>query len=389
MRWRFPDPTDRREERERQTVLARVDAWWAEFRTKTADLDALFHGKKKWDLPEWMHRHLGSVSERLMWEFGPADGGHRLVITPEGAKYLRPLADVVLAGAPRLMGWTFLPARPPEGVEMMEQTVEAKTGEPLGATEVVASRGEANGVDLAFVLARPGDEEGNAARCFYAAESLVGEELLDKWVGAIEPVARAPKGHRVPPERLHETVEAVVAATRDQMPAEPMWQRVIADEVTSFQLEPERADEYPGRADLIVASSRLPEPWLHFHHGRIFYSERFSRCGEIFCYLKLDASGWPSKERVERRARIEDPLDEALTAAGVGTVIGGGSGIMYSYIDLLLGDVERALPVIRSVGRRLKAPLRSWLLFWDSEWRDEWLPVWDEAPPPPMVADDE
>jgi hypothetical protein len=389
MRWRFPDPSDRRAERERQAILSRIDAWWAEFRTKTADLDALFSAKKQWDLPGWMHRHLGAISEHLMWEFGPIKDGYRLVITPEAHKNLHPLIDVVLSRAPQLSGWTFVRARQPDDVEVMEQAVEAKTGERLGAKDVVVARGEANGVDLSFVMDRPGDEEADSARCFYASESLVGEELLDKWVGVIEPVARPPKGHHVSLERVHETVKSVVAATRDQMPAQPMWQRVIADKVTSFQLKPETAHDYPGRADLIVASSRLPEPWIHFHQGRIFYSERFSRCGESFCYLKLDASEWPPKERVERRARIEDPLDEALTAADVGTVIGGGSGIMYSYIDLLLGDVEQALPVIRSVCRRQKAPMRSWLLFWDSVWRDEWLPIWDEAPSPPMVVDDE
>ena len=63
---------------------------------------------------EWMHRQLGAVDERIMWEFGPSEGGHRLVLTPEVHRNLRPMVETMLERAPRLPGWSYAPYRPPE-----------------------------------------------------------------------------------------------------------------------------------------------------------------------------------------------------------------------------------------------------------------------------------
>src|SRR5262249_26132051 len=84
-RWRFADEMTAAEREARHRTMARIDAWWDEFRARTGDLDAVFGKQKEWDLPEWMARHLQAVDPDLMWEYGPAvrGDGHRLVITPE------------------------------------------------------------------------------------------------------------------------------------------------------------------------------------------------------------------------------------------------------------------------------------------------------------------
>ena len=38
---------------------------------------------------------------------------------------------------------------------------------------------------------------------------------------------------------------------------------------------------------------------------------------------------------------------------------------------------------MRPVLREGRAPVRSWLLFFDPELADEWVGIWDETPPPP------
>jgi hypothetical protein len=111
--------------------------------------------------------------------------------------------------------------------------------------------------------------------------------------------------------------------------------------------------------------------------------------GEWFCYLKLDAMDVPSEHRVEFRAQFEDALNPQLLQAGVGGCIGGGSGLRYSYVDLALTDVNRAIPIIRQVLASCRAPLRSWLLFFDDELAREWVGVYQQTPEPPLATEEE
>jgi hypothetical protein len=91
----------------------------------------------------------------------------------------------------------------------------------------------------------------------------------------------------------------------------------------------------------------------------------------------LDDGGFGDK------AEIEDALDAALRPRGLGCVVGGGTGLRYSYIDLALTDLGSAVAVVREVLRAGRLTRRSWLLFYDSEWAHEWLGVWEDSPPPP------
>jgi hypothetical protein len=49
------------------------------------------------------------------------------------------------------------------------------------------------------------------------------------------------------------------------------------------------------------------------------------------------------------RDEIEDPLNDALQAAALGEVTGGGTGMGSSNIDVEVSDLEAGLELIRSV----------------------------------------
>ncbi len=108
MRFRFLQTGREQDEVARQAVLDRIDAWWSAFDEKREDFLAYFTNKKRWDLAAWMQEHLQAVDERLMWEFGPGlGGGHRLVVTPEVERQLRPLVDTLIERCPGFDGWVF------------------------------------------------------------------------------------------------------------------------------------------------------------------------------------------------------------------------------------------------------------------------------------------
>jgi hypothetical protein len=385
-RWRVRLGSTPLEEATRAAFVARIDAWWSEFTKKASDLDRLFRGKADWDLPGWMHRYLGDVHRGLFWEFGAGvHGGHRLVITPESTRSLRPLVGEVLARAPRLAGWEFHPYRLAESYEMALRTVEARTGGDISGAAFVARAGNGNRVDIMFGTPRPGDPDADFGHYFVATETLLGEEVLDKWVGAMEVVPLAEVAGGRPIQELRSVADDVIRQIQESMPTDPCWRFSQEAQWTLFCLEPGEADgDYPDQSDMFVGKS-LNEPlWRTTHSGIPFCSARFSRRGETFCYVKLDEREGLDEEKFADKSEIEDAIDAALVREGVGCHIGGGTGRRYSYVDLALTDVDRGVDVVRRVLSDGNVPRRSWILFFDEEWSREWVGIYDDSPVPPL-----
>lgn len=384
--WRFYNRKDPEAVRERQQVLDRIDRWWAAFRATIGDFEALFASKKQWDLAAWMQEHLHAVDPALMWEFAAhPDGGHHLVITPEGQRHLRPLVDTILERAPQVPGWRFFAYRQPETPEMVIEAVKAKTGNDFTGITAYGCIGELQRVDLTYqVPAASGPDDDEALRdAFLATEALLGEELLDKWVGQITVVPELHGKRLLPFERFQTTVAALVRSIQDRLPEETYAERTEGAEWSLVQLEPEESDDYPGKADLITCITMNVDWFRATHTGAPFYSERFSRRGEKFAFVKIDGSDVEDM-RFGDREEIENAIDEALRSAHAGGVIGGGTGLRYSYADLALTDVDGGIAAVRRALQAGNVPRRSWLLFYDAEWQREWVGVWDNSPPPPL-----
>ncbi len=383
MVWKFLDLHAARGTRKRDAVVGQIDRWWQEFRSRTSDLDALFRGRKSWDLPGWIETHLHTINRNLMWEFGEDLGSrrHYMVITPEVRRHLRPLVETIVERAPRLNGWSFHTYRQPEPLDLARETVEARTGCPLALTRACVRLGDMNRLDL--VYEGPTEDDDALAQAFTLTEGLLGEETLDKWVGFVDVAAEPPAGRWLPLDRLHATVKALIASRIDQLPERPCHDRLDGARWSPVRAQPGEAEDYPGQRDLLTGETMLPEMWEAAHGDRAFYSLRYSRCGERFCYLKIDAREAGGDRVGADRAAVEEALNAALVPRRAGCVVGGAAGLRYSYIDLALTDVAAGGHVVREVLRARGAPRRSWLLFYDCEWRREWVGIWDETPPPP------
>ncbi len=398
MRWLFCNPRDQQESAWRQAMLETIDAWWAAFQEKAGDLDALFSRRADWDLPEWMAETLQAIDPHLFWEFGPAAGGsgHRLVITPETRRHLRPLVATILQRAPKTDGWEFYGYRLAEDVEAAERMVGARTGGTLAGVLAEARVGEDHLVDLVFRAPRTAGEEDEQAlnNAFVAAESLLGEERLDKWIGPIEvgPLDVAASGgasRLVPLENLGERVEALIGSIRDQLPPQPCGDWLQEEQWSCIELKPTEAEDYAEQTDLFVAVTARQDLWTAAHSGSLFASERFSRFGETFAYVKIDGSEGLEESSFEGRDEIEEAINAALTPEGLGVSIGGGTGLRYSYIDLALADLHRSVQTVRSRLQQGRLPRRTWILFFDADLCGEWVGLYDDTPAPPMLEGEE
>lgn len=401
MRWIHHDPKDVRESQQRAQILDSIDRWWRAFVPVAPELEQVFKEKSKFDLPEFMRLNLSAIDPRLMWEYGPAlkGNGHRLVITPESDQSLHPMVAALLERAPRIEGWEFYPHRPAEGIDA-HAIVEGRTG---CRGQELAVRGSLNSrrqIDLVFQGASvegPQDKRWlNGA--FIAAETFLGEEILDKWIGLVE-VQKRPgtlanlfgrkSGGFVSLDNFKGMIDALITSCRDQTPSQPYFQieptpYTEGRQWTSFKLDPqEGAEDYPDWSDMFVAMS-ADANLFQATHSSTFFSERYSKLGETFCYLKIDGSNRPAGAEAEYRQHVEDAVQLGLHEAKLGCGWGGGSGHSYCYVDLVLTDVRRAIPVIRDALHRKGVPKRSWLLFYDAYMSEEWVGIYDDSPPPPM-----
>ena len=407
MRWRFPDPNDVSETERRTALLLASDRFWQHFRRAAPEISQTFSRKAEFDIADFMHRHLSPIDPRLMWEYGPpARGGeHRLVITPESERELRPLVDTLLSRAPSLPAWEFYAYRLPENLEQTLATVAGRTQVDVSGWQVRVVRGEHHLLDLKWLAPAGTQGEGLQYAACVASETLLGEETLDTWIGEIS-VEEAPRPAlldrlfgRTPgrPEdhglgSLKSRVESLIAEIDGESSELPQSSVDHENDVeyTLFSLEPKEQDDYAGRFDLFTSVSGLPEMWRAAHSDLAFCSRRFSKHGETFCYVKLDGRDSADHGDVRARGKIEDALNARLRPSGLGSGIGGGTGRRYTYIDLAIRHLDHGLSEVRRVLREVGVPERSWLLFLDAHLQNEWLGIYDTTPPPPVseVGDD-
>ena len=478
MRFRYFDPQNDAEAAERARAIATMDALWRGFEDRLAAIERYLAGDRSWDMVDWFRQAVDAVHRGLMWEFGPgpeSNGtrGRMLIITPEHQTPLRPLVDCLLSRAPTLPGWTFAGYRDPIPVGHVDTYVKARTGGALDDVRVAVRGGDFRTIDLRFISPRYRvDDDQSHHEAVIAAEALLGEEMLEQWIGAID--AGSPDDD--PPrvilalDRLRPTVEALVHSLREQLPDEPAYLTLdVADEqallemgllgplsddddddegfdpglitpfdpadaapyeppandlddasagdafgvpsedgldegddadddgdaededgigfgdepvelASMYRLHPdESAVQFVGRDDLYVASTYRKDLWLAIHGGSLFFDHRFTRRGDVFCYIKLTHGG--DESQVDR-TKFEREVDDALRAESLGGVFASGAGLKHHYIDLALTDLTAAMRIVRDVLRKCGAPRQTWVLFFDDRLSLEWIGLEADTPAP-------
>ncbi|HEX7376159.1 MAG TPA: hypothetical protein VF278_03555 [Pirellulales bacterium] len=218
---------------------------------------------------------------------------------------------------------------------------------------------------------------------FVATESLLGEEVLDRWIGAIEVEQSDGQAQTAALDSLHAMVAALIDGVRGDLPDRPWHQADFETDWTGLECEREVADDYPGQEDLIVGVTLFPAMWQNALSSVPFDSIRYSRFGECFCYLKIDGTAGLEHCEFADRDEMEQAINAVLRPSQLGSVVGGGTGRRYSYIELALIDVDAAWAQIGVVLSNGRLPKRTWLLFHDADLAAQWFGLYDDTPEPP------
>lgn len=377
LRWRFPDPS---EAEARAAIDRRIDAWWQ-------GVEAWVRGRSpSSQVPGTVLEPLHGLAEPLTAELRPGRQRHTFVVSAGPHRAFEPLVERIVSRAPALPDVVVAPQREPEPIELAASTIErAHRLSPRDwSVEVEPSRYgllalKWHGVD--------GDHAQDAAALF--AQSLLGERELADWVGAVEvapPSLRSkmlglvrPRGE--PAAGLRSKVAQVKAQVLGARADRPLlvWSSKKDPNWTLVKLEPGSGRRDRHQADLERASCADVELFEASRCGLPFSSSRFSRFGELFAYVQTDGF---EERGLQTTLALEQAIDSALADGALGRAIGTGTGARFSYVDVVLADVPRALERLLPALRAGNLPKRSWVRFFDDTLAAEWVGVWPDSPAP-------
>lgn len=392
MRWRFADQNNQAEASYRLRMTEKFDNFWRSFEANIEKIDSENVNKRVL----WVTKELPKVHKDFMWEFSPKiDNVCRFAITPDGNFYLHPMIASMLERAPKVEGFNFMPYRSPVEAENVTDLVTGRTGEWVNDLRIQATVNDRNAIDLEFISTEFGgeDSERYINYCFILCEVILGQQILEEWIGELTPRVFKPQPMRlfrsflkgrdaatntIDISNFRSTINDLLQSKIiSKLPEKPLWQidSKILDKsggLLEFTNEGSRR---------VTCSSVTPNVILGaLSNPRCFTSNRFSRFEETFCYLKIDESGVQDVENSLDRGEMENAFDAALKKAGVGCVTGGGWGPVYNFIDLALVDVESAIPVLREVAEQIELPKLSWLRFLDAKLTEEWVGMYADTP---------
>jgi len=397
-RVRFFSPDDEVETGRYMERIKSIDVFWREF---GAGLGARAVQGRGLD-PAWivhLRGWLGRVEPGLGLEMEThGDGSFTLDVLAVEDVRLKPLADLMVERAPPRLPWSFSAQRSPASTDAALAAVRQDFG--LDLSKARARVGVGRGHALEIVVSSEHFNSGDDEQALDVANALLGrllgDAVFDSWVQTVSvlPGRRSSVlrvvGDQSPdlPLSLQEVKPAVQAAITGidaGLPEQPSHRICERADWVMFELDPaEGIDGAPlanGSDDLLMATTMCPEMLRCFLSGELFASQRFSRFGEIFCYVKLELSG-DDEQRVGARCDLEEALDRALVPGQLGCVVGAGLGARYCYIVLALTRLEPALQLVRKKLRDHEVPKNAWVLFCDSHWADEWVGIWDDTAPP-------
>lgn len=363
MSWKFLDDTVHANQKHRAEKMELINSWWAHFQNSRKPIEAQLDGRGHFDLENFMRDHLQGIDDSFMWEFDSrGDGKYELVVTPETERHLRPVVESLIEAAPKLDHWKFYAYRQPHGVEDTTELVNETTGVSLNKITFSAAVDDDNLINLSFRYAGDKGAEALADAVFMATEYLLGEEMLDRWIGDMDIGELNEKGDFKPISEMPNRIAALIDEIKKTMPDQPMAQHKASLKAQKMELDNDSdAEDDELEFDITNASTCHPKVWQTAHSGSPFDSCRFSKHGETFGYIKFD--GLNSPDKLEE---LEKTIDESLIKENAGCTIAYNYGISTGYVDVALADAKNGIKALKA----LKLP-KAHLYFFDSDWYNE------------------
>jgi Family of unknown function (DUF695) len=188
-------------------------AWWADARDRVA---ASIENGTPGDQVDAISSRVNRINDGLAWELARgANSKHALVVSPEGNPAIRSIALRWLAAAPPADAtWEYYAARQPGALGMLEAG-----GVRLDLSDVRAIASWNSDRQRVHVRlwhpALEGQPDSTQSQvAFLFLDNLLGEETVERWIGAIDVLEAAIVGRT--PEELRDEVKRQTAAADEE-----------------------------------------------------------------------------------------------------------------------------------------------------------------------------
>jgi len=319
------------------TFKDRVEHFWEWYASRAAYFFQKIEEGKCGDLAAPVSQMMDQYLPDFAWEFGPGkDGGHSFTLSG-GVRPLQILANYWSDQAPDLEGWTFYSSKQPgnlsRGIVLGEYRFEAAE---LWVTPVVDEQDEI--VDL--TVWHPSFEQlkrNERLRVTYIwLDRAIGEMAVSRYIGRITMDNGALRG-AIPMSELPDFIEQL--KVEHEWARKPWWGVIY---------KPNEPSDRGLREDIVIGSTECYLPVNRYRKaGGPAEDDPVAGLGAEFLFLAFDLRTLPGEKVVEERRVYSDAVEEKLKAAKSGEVIGGATGQMNAYIDLLIYDGERSIELMR------------------------------------------
>ncbi len=408
MRWKYILSEDDPDNHTKKATLSLIQAWWNEFEKNGDAIAKSFFeqsesASESEKLVEWVQNNFRVIHPGLMWELGKSpEGKFVFVITPEENLELRSLADSIVELAPAMDNWIFSAYRLPEMEELVNDSFKARlrTEAPRNVS-VNLKKSVSNEIDIEVVSSsflKDNDDE-DISKSVILMQIVLGEELAEKWGGNVtshkvkDGFARMisniiPSNSEYAnislaslPEKFLNFRSEIIASLPEkylfeEMDPEKSGWAVLGVPITKQIELHAKGIELPDRITWLTMTPELVKALIVSGY---FRSERFSKRGEKFCWIR-SALEYSSKD--DRKDRFDDFADKLLREAGLGCIFASGTGLSNIFFDLALIDVNAAVKILKETAINVGLPPESWLFFHDSHLQDEWIGLLPDSPPP-------
>ena len=286
--------------------IAEFWAWWPAARPRIEA--AIQAGSFTDGLIREIASRVEAMGSELDWEMGPGlEATHQFCVSAKGDPEARLVAESWLAAAPqRDPGWEFHAARQPR--PHFDLRIDGQTLDPDDIRLAIEADEPSERVHITFFhpsFARGMDRDTRLTVAFLTLDGLLGEDGVERWVGAVEVADAQPAG----------AVElAALATTVEDLSARATGERFA---ILKGQLEVGR----PLFVTVNRALKRVDHPFLVMH------------C-EVHIHLRTPTpEGLTRREEARELDAMEDDLLGALgeQAAYLGRETGGGKRILHFF----------------------------------------------------------
>jgi hypothetical protein len=368
-----PPPT--RGDAQPESFRSRVDAFWRWFAEREEQLrDELRAGRP---YAEKLSAAIAAMSAPMAWETCPSDeeGREGLAFSGEADRLSRLMVRYVVRRAPPLEKWVLFTSKQPQHGSL-DSSVSIGTDEKFHFSDFrfgVDFDPDERHLEVRVHHPRFGElpESARSQLTFIALDSALGENLVETWIGPIEPTTEASAELKYTIDELRRQARAALSLHDLDPDVDPL------DVWSSYQMREAGDGDVAARADIIAGTTCVP--------GLVGCSEGENPADELVAtgagvaYVMLPIDDFTVGQHVEQRGRIEDRLGERLRAAGAGDQIGGATGHQYAYVDLILFDEAEAVRVLRETLPEIERVSRAVLRYFADARRDEHVVLFERT----------